>query len=201
MKTTIKAALMSASVLGMSSMAHAEADARIINGELLNENETIVENAMKVQNFSTLVAAVEAAGLAPELMGEGPYTIFAPTDEAFAELPEGTVEELLKPENRDRLAELLQGHVVQGLYTSGDLDVAFLQSEEQLNSNPQIDKVGTMIEVDTLASTDIVIDKVGDSFYLDSDLGTDENARVIAADIMTSNGVIHVINGVLTPAS
>ncbi|WP_296417452.1 fasciclin domain-containing protein [Pseudooctadecabacter sp.] len=199
MKTTIKAALLSASVLGFAATASAETDG-IINGDQLDVNETIVENALKVSNFSTLVAAVEAAGLSDALMGEGPFTIFAPTDAAFAALPAGTVENLLLPENRDQLSVLLQSHVIPGEYTRGDFELALLQ-DEVFSEDYVLMKDEGLLDFDTLVQTDLLIGKEGSNFYINSARGTDNNIEIINGDIMTSNGVIHVIDKVILPAS
>ena len=131
----------------------------------------IVDTAVNAGDFSTLVAAVEAAGLVDTLKGDGPFTVFAPTDEAFAALPEGTVENLLKPENKDQLVAILTYHVVPGKVMSGDLSD---------------DMAAT-----TVQGSDVMID-------LDNGVMVDE-ATVVAADIETSNGVIHVIDKVILP--
>lgn len=137
-------------------------------------DKDIVDTAVGAGSFNTLVAAVQAAGLVDTLKGDGPFTVFAPTDEAFAALPDGTVEDLLKPENKDKLVAILTYHVVPGKVMSSDIagkkaDVASVQ--------------GDTISVD---ATDGV--KVDD-------------ASVVTADIETSNGVIHVIDSVILPAS
>ena len=131
----------------------------------------IVDTAVNAGDFSTLVAAVEAAGLVDTLKGDGPFTVFAPTDEAFAALPEGTVENLLKPENKDQLVAILTYHVVPGKVMSRDLSD---------------DMAAT-----TVQGSDVMID-------LDNGVMVDE-ATVVAADIETSNGVIHVIDKVILP--
>ena len=131
----------------------------------------IVDTAVEAGSFSTLVAAVEAAGLVDTLKGDGPFTVFAPTDEAFAALPEGTVETLLKPENLDQLTAILTYHVVPGKVMSGDL------SDDMMAT--------------TVQGTDIMID-------LDNGVMVNE-ASVVTADISTSNGVIHVIDKVILP--
>jgi len=133
----------------------------------------IVDTAIEAGQFETLVAAVQAADLVDTLKGEGPFTVFAPTDEAFAALPEGTVEDLLKPENKDQLAAILTYHVVPGKVMSGDIagkamDVASVQ--------------GDTIAVDALDGVKV------------------DQANVIQADIETDNGVIHVIDAVILPA-
>lgn len=141
-----------------------------IAGEMKKD---IVDTAVGAGTFSTLVAAVQAADLVETLKSEGPFTVFAPTDEAFAALPEGTVENLLKPENKDQLVAVLTYHVVPGKVMSGDLSD---------------DMTAT-----TVQGTDIMID-------LDSGVMI-ENAMVVSADIETSNGVIHVIDKVMLPKS
>lgn len=131
----------------------------------------IVDTAVNAGQFETLVAAVTAADLAETLKGEGPFTVFAPTDEAFAALPEGTVETLLLPENKDQLIAVLTYHVVPGKVMSTDLSD---------------DMTATTVE-----GSDITID-------LDNGVAVNE-ATVVAADIETSNGVIHVIDAVILP--
>ncbi len=131
----------------------------------------IVDTAVNAGSFETLVAAVQAAGLVETLKGDGPFTVFAPTDEAFAALPEGTVEELLKPENKDQLAAILTYHVVPGKVMSGDL------SDDMMAT--------------TVQGTDVMID-------LDNGVMV-QDATVVSADIETSNGVIHVIDKVILP--
>ena len=128
---------------------------------------------MSAGSFNTLVAAVQAAELVDTLKGEGPFTVFAPTDEAFAALPEGTVETLLKPENKDQLVAILTYHVVPGKVMSGDL------SDDMTAATVQ-----------------------GGEITIDLDNGVMVNdANVVQADIETSNGVIHVIDKVILPAS
>jgi uncharacterized surface protein with fasciclin (FAS1) repeats len=133
--------------------------------------ENIVEIASGNKDFSTLVAAVVAAGLADTLSGNGPFTVFAPTNEAFAKLPAGTVEELLKPENKAKLAGILTYHVVPGKVMAKDL------------SNGQ--KAKTVNGQDVTVSTEHGV-KI-------------DTASVITADLEASNGVIHVIDSVIMP--
>lgn len=134
-------------------------------------SKDIVDTAVDAGSFTTLVAAVTAAGLVDTLKSEGPFTVFAPTDEAFAKLPAGTVEDLLKPENKDKLTAILTYHVVAGKVMSGDL------SDGMKAATVQGGEV-------TITTTDGV--KV-------------DGATVTAADIETSNGVIHVIDTVILP--
>jgi uncharacterized surface protein with fasciclin (FAS1) repeats len=133
----------------------------------------IVDTAVAAGSFNTLVAAVKAAGLVEALKAEGPFTVFAPTDEAFAALPEGTVENLLKPENKDQLIALLTYHVVEGAVPSS---VAV-----------------TLKEGKTLNGQSFKLKYVDEVLMIDG-------AKVVKADIETSNGVIHVIDKVLIPA-
>ncbi|WP_295892222.1 fasciclin domain-containing protein [uncultured Vibrio sp.] len=135
-------------------------------------SKDIVDVAVENGSFNTLVAAVKAAGLVDTLKGDGPFTVFAPTDEAFAKLPEGTVESLLKPENKDQLIDILTYHVVAGKVMASDV--------VSLNS------------ATTVEGKDVTIDVMGSNVKIN-------NAQVIAADVGASNGVIHVIDSVLIP--
>lgn len=137
------------------------------------EPADIVDTAAAAGQFGTLVAAVEAAGLAETLRSEGPFTVFAPVDGAFAGLPEGEIERLLMPENRDELTAILTYHVVPGAITSDQL-------------------AGTLQTVETVEGSNVVVDAT-DGVRIG-------NAQVIQADIETSNGVIHVIDRVIIPA-
>ena len=132
----------------------------------------IVTVAATSGDFNTLVAAVKAAGLVETLQGDGPFTVFAPTDEAFAKLPAGTVDSLLLPENKDQLVAILTYHVVPGAVTSDQL-------------------AGQRLSVATVNGADVHIDG--------TDGVTVEEATVTTADIIASNGVIHVIDSVLLP--
>ena len=134
-------------------------------------SKDIVDTAVGAGTFTTLVAAVEAAGLVETLKGEGPFTVFAPTDEAFAALPAGTVEDLLKPENKDQLIAILTYHVVPGKVMSTDL------ADDMMAMTVQ----GSEVKID-----------------LDNGVMV-QDASVTAADIEASNGVIHVIDKVILP--
>ena len=131
----------------------------------------IVDTAVAAGDFTTLVAAVQAAGLVDTLKGEGPFTVFAPTDAAFAALPEGTVETLLKPENKDQLVGILTYHVVPGAVKSTDLAEGMTAATVQGAAVTFSLKDGAMIN----------------------------DAKISAADIEASNGVIHVIDAVILP--
>jgi len=159
--TTTAAAVVS---LGMASAAYAD-------NHGMND---IVDTAVESGSFSTLVAAVQAAGLEETLRGEGPFTVFAPTDEAFAALPEGTVENLLLPENQETLQAILTYHVIPGQVMSADI-------------------AGQELSVETVEGSEVSIDA--------TDGVTIDGANVVTADIETSNGVIHVIDAVILPPS
>lgn len=135
-------------------------------------SKDIVDTAAGAGQFKTLVAAVKAAGLVDTLKGDGPFTVFAPTDEAFAKLPDGTVDDVLKPENKDKLVAILTYHVVPGKIMSGDIS-------------------GKTTEVKTVQ---------GDTLNVDATNGVKvDKAKVVKADIDASNGVIHVIDTVVMP--
>ena len=134
--------------------------------------QDIVDTAVSAGQFTTLVAAVQAAGLVDVLKGEGPFTVFAPTDEAFAALPKGTVENLLKPENKDQLIAVLTYHVVPGKIMSADI-------------------AGKTAEVATVQGSTLSVDATNGVKV--------DNATVVTADIETDNGVIHVIDQVVLP--
>lgn len=156
-----------------SGLAASAAEAPSTNlHEAPNQSSDIVDTAMAAPNFKTLVTAIKAAGLVDALKGKGPFTVFAPTDEAFEKLPKGTVETLLKPENKDKLAGLLKYHVIQGSVMAKDV------------------KTMTAVTLQGQAIDVVVKDK---SVMIDK-------AKVTKTDIACSNGVIHVIDAVIMPA-
>ena len=132
----------------------------------------IVDTAVSAGQFNTLVAAVEAADLVSTLKGDGPFTVFAPTDEAFAALPEGTVENLLKPENKEQLIAVLTYHVVAGKIMSSDI-------------------AGTKTMVESVQGSELDVNAINGVIV--------DGATVVTADIETDNGVIHVIDRVVLP--
>lgn len=136
------------------------------------EKHDIVKTAATADGFSTLVAAVQAAGLVETLQGKGPFTVFAPTDEAFARLPKGTLEDLLKPENREKLVAILTYHVVPGKVMAADV-VKLREARTAQGSTVQINVKDGKVHVD--------------------------KATVVKTDIACSNGVIHVIDSVILP--
>lgn len=163
--TAIVALLAAASLLTVPGVAEAGC-----YGKKAEMKMDIVDTAVKAGSFKTLVKAVQAAGLVDTLKGEGPYTVFAPTDEAFAKLPEGTLESLLN--DKEKLAAVLTYHVVPGKVMAGD--VVKLTSAKTVQ--------GQSVKIDT--SNGVMVD----------------NAKVVKTDIETSNGVIHVIDTVILPS-
>ena len=135
-------------------------------------SKNIVETAVQSGKFNTLVAAIKAAGLVNTLNGKGPFTVFAPSDTAFSKLPAGTVDGLLKPENKAKLASILTYHVIPGKVMSGDI-------------------AGKKISVKTVQGSEISVDAMYGVKINDS--------NVVSADIAATNGVIHVIDKVLMP--
>jgi transforming growth factor-beta-induced protein len=144
----------------------------VIDSVILPADKDIVDTAVAAGSFKTLAAALTAAGLVDSLKGEGPFTVFAPTDEAFAKLPAGTVESLLLPENKDKLIAVLTYHVVSGKVLASD--VVKLKSAKTLNGKDAMIKV---------SDKGVMVD----------------GANVVKTDIETSNGVIHVIDNVILP--
>jgi uncharacterized surface protein with fasciclin (FAS1) repeats len=149
------------------------------------ETKTIVENAANSKDHTTLVAAVKAAGLADTLSGAGPFTVFAPTNAAFAKLPAGTVDTLLKPENKATLTGILTYHVVPGRLTATDI-----AAQAKANGGKAI--------LTTVQGAQLTVWETDGVWYItDAKGGT---AKIGPADVLQSNGVIHVIDGVLLPA-
>lgn len=152
--------------------APASAHPREVKSHHAQRGPDIVDTALAAGQFQTLAAALGAAGLVDTLKGDGPFTVFAPTDEAFRALPAGTVERLLRPENRDELIRILSYHVIAGRVEAGDL-------------------AGRQVRPETVAGARLNIDaRQGVSV---------NNARVVQADVAASNGVIHIIDRVLLP--
>ena len=153
--------------------AQTQSQPAIVRASWHGADKNIVDTAVGAGKFTTLVTALKAAGWAEPLMGEGPFTVFAPTDEAFAKLPKGTVETLLKPENKGKLAAILKYHVVKGAWTAADVS----KLEQAVTLNGQ--------RVDIMAK--------GGKVMIDG-------ATVAMADVKASNGVIHAIDTVLMPS-
>ena len=174
--------VMTAAALAVVAPAHA-ANPRV-GGAPMYASKNIIENAANSKDHTTLVAAVKAAGLVDTLQGKGPFTVFAPTNKAFAALPAGTVDMLLKPENKAKLTKILTCHVVGADAMSSTI-------------KQMIKDDGGMHKVKTLGGCVLTAKKKGSRITL-----TDENggvAHVTIADVKQSNGVIHVVDRVLLP--
>jgi uncharacterized surface protein with fasciclin (FAS1) repeats len=156
----------------------------MVGGAAMYPSKDIIDNAVNSKDHTTLVAAVKAAGLVDTLKGKGPFTVFAPTNEAFAALPPGTVDTLLKPENKPTLTKILTYHVV-----AGDMDAAALTKA--------IDAGGGKATLKTVSGGTLIAMKSGSGISITDEKG--DVARVSIADVKQSNGVIHVVDKVLLP--
>ena len=156
----------------------------MVGGAAMYPSKNIIENAVNSKDHTTLVAAVKAAGLVDTLSSKGPFTVFAPTNEAFAELPAGTVDTLLKPENKATLSKVLTYHVVPGKLTAHDIAAA-------------VKAGGGKAVLKTVEGDSISVSKDGDRWAITDDKGN--VAHVTIGDVIQSNGVIHVIDKVLMP--
>ncbi len=157
----------------------------MVGGAPMYPSKNIVQNAVNSKDHTTLVAAVKAAGLVDTLAGPGPFTVFAPTNEAFAILPKGTVETLLKPENHDKLVAVLTYHVVAGRMSAQDLA-------------DKVDQGGGKAMLKTVEGEDLIVQRRGRSHLAVTDAKGD-TAEITIPNVFQSNGVIHVINKVLIP--
>lgn len=183
MKKTFLATLAVAALAFCSLGAHAQKNPTV-GGADMYPSKTIVENAVNSPIHKTLVAAVKAGGLIDTLNSPGPFTVFAPTDDAFAKLPAGTVETLVKPENKDALVRILTYHVVAGRISAKQLE-------------NMIKKGGGKATLKTVQGEDLTATMSGGEIVLTDAKGG--MATVITADVFQSNGVIHVIDTVLMP--
>lgn len=166
-----------------SSIAYAQTNP-MVGGAPMYATKTIVENAVNSKDHTTLVAAVQAAGLVETLSGPGPFTVFAPTNAAFAKLPKGTVETLVKPENKGTLTSILTYHVVPGTITAQDIAA---------NAKAHMGKA----TYTTVQGGTLTFRKSGKGYTVTDAKG--HTARITIANVMQSNGVIHVIDTVLMP--
>ena len=193
--TLTKAAVALAAATALTSLAAAPAIADnhktamssnvpMVGGAPMYPTKNIVENAVNSKDHTTLVAAVQAAGLVDALASAGPFTVFAPTNAAFAKLPAGTVETLVKPENKGTLTSILTYHVVAGRVSSTEL-VALIK------------KGGGKAELTTLSGGKLTASVMGGKVILTDAAGG--KTAVTQADVFQSNGVIHVTDGVLLP--
>jgi uncharacterized surface protein with fasciclin (FAS1) repeats len=183
MKKTFLAALAVAALAITSLGAHAQQDPTV-GGAAMYPSKTIVENAVNSPINKTLVEAVKAGGLVDTLNSAGPFTVFAPTDDAFTKLPAGTVETLVKPENKDTLVKILTYHVVPGRISSKELMHMIKQGH------------GKAV-LKTVQGEDLTATMSGDTIMLTDAKGG--MATITTADVFQSNGVIHVIDTVLMP--
>lgn len=184
LRTTLAAAALALSA-GFAAPAHAQKNP-MVGGAPMYANKTIVENAVNSKDHTTLVAAVKAADLVGTLSGPGPFTVFAPTNTAFAKLPPGTVEQLVQPMMKPQLTSILTYHVVPGRMTSADL----MRAIEQGGGEAKLKTVqgGTLTAIPG---------RSGKSVFLTDAKGN--TVRVTTANVIQSNGVIHVVDGVLMP--
>jgi uncharacterized surface protein with fasciclin (FAS1) repeats len=171
----------------MADGAMAGSEMPMVGGAPMDPANDVVTNASKAGNLKTLVAAVGAAGLVDTLKGAGPFTVFAPNDDAFKKLPAGTVETLLKPENKQKLVGILTYHVV-----SGKLDTAELDKE--------IAAGGGKAKLKTVAGGSLTVSKDGDNYTLTDATGNKSQISGEERNVYQSNGVAHVIDSVLLPS-
>ncbi|WP_266156919.1 fasciclin domain-containing protein [Dyella silvatica] len=156
----------------------------MVGGAAMYPTKNIIQNAVNSKDHTTLVAAVKAGGLVDTLSGPGPFTVFAPTNEAFAALPAGTVDTLIKPENKASLVKILTYHVVPGRLTAKDLSM-------------KVDAGGGKAELKTVQGETLTVSKDGDGWAVADAKGN--TAHVTIGDVIQSNGVIHVVDKVLMP--
>jgi uncharacterized surface protein with fasciclin (FAS1) repeats len=185
-RITALTAVAAALALGAIAASPSFADEKTVTvgGAPMYPSKNIIQNAVNSKDHTTLVAAVKAAGLVDTLSGPGPFTVFAPTNEAFAKLPPGTVESLLKPENKDKLVSVLTYHVVPGRMSAKDLmDAA--------------KKAGGKAKLKTVEGAELTVEAKGNMLHIWDDKGND--SKVTIQNVFQSNGVIQVIDTVLLP--
>ena len=175
----LKLALAAASALSAPAAANP-----MVGGAAMYSTKNIVQNAVNSKDHTTLVAAVKAGGLVDTLSGKGPFTVFAPTNEAFAKLPAGTVENLVKPENKAMLDKILTYHVVPGRITAQQ--IAAMAA-----------KHGGTATLKTVEGEPLMFRKAGSAWWVIDSKGN--KARITIPNVMQSNGVIHVVDAVLMP--
>ncbi len=168
----------------LTAAGAAQAKNPMVGGAPMYASKTIVENAVNSKDHTTLVAAVKAAGLVDTLSGPGPFTVFAPTNAAFAKLPPGTVENLVQPQNKATLTKILTYHVVPGVYTAKEL-MALAKKGSGQN------------QLTTVEGEPLGVSAQGKKVYITDVKG--DTVAVTIPNVMQSNGVIHVVNGVLMP--
>ena len=178
-KTTATAAVMALAAGG------AFAANPMVGGAPMSPDKTIVENAMNSEAHTTLVSAVKAAGLVDTLNSSGPFTVFAPVNAAFGKLPDGTVETLLKPENKDMLRKVLTAHVVAGDWSSAEIAAKARAKPDNFHHFEAVS--GDALSAQVKGGELYIYDESGNA------------GRVTISDVDQSNGVIHVVNSVLVP--
>ena len=183
-KTLVTLLMIAASLTVAASTAFAQNDNPMVGGAAMFRTRDIVDNAVNSADHTTLVAAVKAAGLVATLKSKGPFTVFAPTNAAFDKLPAGTVEMLVKPENKEMLTKILTYHVVAGSYDSKKL-------------MKLINKGGGTATLKTVSGGTLMAMASGNGIVLRDEKGNTSNVTV--ADVRQSNGVIHVIDTVVMP--
>lgn len=181
-KITLTFAIACASALAIGAPAAARNP--MVGGAAMYPTRNIIENAVNSKDHTTLVAAVKAAGLVDTLSGSGPFTVFAPTNAAFAKLPVGTVDNLVKPENKAMLTKILTYHVVPGRITAQQIAAMAARHHG-------------MATLKSVEGEDLSFHKDGGSWWVIDAKGG--RARITIANVMQSNGVIHVVNAVLMP--
>ena len=187
MKSIFKlGSLMLAIIMATTTIVSAQEKTAMVGGAAMYPSKNIVENAVNSKDHTTLVAAVKAAGLVETLEGAGPFTVFAPTNEAFNKLPAGTVDNLLKPENKDKLTAILTYHVIAGRIDSKTL-------------MDWIKKNGGTYTATTVQGGKLMFSMKGNNLMVMDESGN--TAKITIKDVYQSNGVIHVIDMVLLPKS
>ena len=185
MKTTLKSLIALGLVAASMTLAAQEKMMVMVGGESMLPSKNIIANAVNSKDHTTLVAAVKAADLVDTLSGKGPFTVFAPTNDAFAKLPAGTVETLLKPENKTQLTQVLTYHVVPGRITASDLTA-------------MINKGGGKAMLKTVEGEDLSFGMKDGAIWVWDAKG--DSAKITIKNVLQSNGVIHVIDTVLLPS-
>ena len=184
MKTIKQLGLLILGAMAFSASFAQMSDSKMVGGAEMYPTKNIIENAVNSKDHTTLVAAVKAAGLVETLEGPGPFTVFAPTNEAFNKLPKGTVETLLKPENKAKLTAILTYHVVAGKFSAADIIKMVKENKGKATIKTVL---GGNLYVTLKGKNVLITDEKGDV------------ATVTIADVNQSNGVIHVVNAVLMP--
>ena len=184
MKKFVAAVAMVGSVLMVGAVSSAAEKTVEVGGAAMYPSKDIIDNAVNSKDHTTLVAAVKAAGLVDTLKGKGPFTVFAPTNEAFTALPAGTVDTLLKPENQATLSKILTYHVVSGKMDSKAIAAAIKKGKGK-----------AMMK--TVSGGELTASMDGDKVLLTDEKGG--TAHVTIADVYQKNGVIHVVDGVVQP--